>query len=478
MKRGWLLVICLLAGILVIGMVVFSRLFFTDLDKEHEVESTAKTQVKLALYDWTHNLEVQNVIKQYNESNPDYIEIVIMDISRDDYNDTLNMLMTSGEGPDVFIVDQAWLASYVNKKYLENLAPYLSQSEMKRYPQWSLDYARRSLFKGGIYFVPTSVETIRLIYRKDLFRRAGLDPERPPATFAELKNAAKQITDTGVGVQKYGFALPAGDNQHSFQVDLEMSNTYSGLNYYDYRTGRYDISVYLPWLRTMREIKHQGSMYPGESLLKRENALKQFAEGNIGMMYVTSKDYVKLHEYMTRGDWGVAMPPAINEKSRGAGALMMLPQSPLVVNSSAGEKTAAVKVWSFLQSPAFQTVLFQQALALPLVDGIMDHSYLQPQYGHFKDFYPTENDAIYPLSPQIMDQYDPNTVASGPRNSGDRPRMELYLQLITDQEQPMDQALQGETERLNQMLDIAATGAFFNLEDYIIRDFDPLHPLP
>ncbi|MED4957941.1 extracellular solute-binding protein [Paenibacillus macerans] len=477
MKRGWSLAIGLFVGMALFGFFVLDRSSLIERGEEGEI-APAKIQVKIALNDWADNLEVRNAIRRYNETNPDGTEIVIMDIPAEAYNDTLNMLLTSGKGPDVFVADRIWLASYVNKNDLENLKPYLSQSEIRRYPQWSLDYAQSSLFKGGIYFLPTSVETLRLIYRKDLFKNAGLDPDRPPATLAELKTAAEQITATGGGVRKYGFALPAGDLQHSFQFDLEMSNTYSGVFYYDYRTGKYDLSVYLPWLKAMREIKRAGSLYPGESLLKRENALKQFAEGNIGMMYATSRDYVKIREYAPRGDWGIAMPPATSEELSGAGALMLQPQSPLVVNSGASAKEQAVKVWRFLQSADFQSVLFQQALAIPLVDDIVNRTNQQPQYAQFKDFYPTAQEAFYPLWPQIMDQYDPNTVAPGPRNSGDRPRMELYLQLIADQEPlPMEEALRRETERLNQMLEIAATGRFFNPEDYIYPDFDPLHPL-
>jgi multiple sugar transport system substrate-binding protein len=205
------------------------------------------------------------------------------------------------------------------------------------------------------------------------------------------------------------------------------------------------------------DMKREGSLYPGEALLKRDSALRQFADGNIGMMYATSKDYVKLQEYMPKDDWGVAMPPVADSSKQGGGALMMIPHSPLVVNSSAPSREAAVKVWKFLQSGEFLTILFQQALALPVVDGILDVPGLAPGLGHFKEFVPAAAESIYPLSPQIMDQYDPSSVSMEPRDSGDRPRMQLYLQILSG-ERPLDEGLRSETERLNQMLDIADTG--------------------
>lgn len=476
MRRILLLGIALALCGLVGYAIVYDRPLLVDFTSEPVPEKAPGTVITIALYDWTENLEVKNAINQYNKSNPDHIEISIMNLSTDVYNDTLNMLMTSGQGPDVFSVDNAWLATYVSKGYLAELSSFLSPEYMNRFPDWARDFADSSLFKGGVYFMPSSIETVRLIYNKQLFRNANLDPEQPPVTFAEMERIAGKISQAGVGVNKYGFVLPAGDSQYSLQTGLEMSSTYSGAYLYNYKTGRYDLNGYAPWLQMILDMKAQASLYPGETLLKRNSALRQFADGNIGMMYVTSKDYVKLQEYMPKDDWGVAMPPVATSARKGAGALMMIPHSPLVVNNTASNREAAVKVWQFLQSKEFLTILFKQALALPVVDGILELPNTAPGLGHFTEFYPTAEDSIYPLSPQIMDQYDPNTVSIEPRDSGDRPRMQLYLQIISG-EKRLKEALYNETQRMNWMLDIAATGYSFKHEEYIYPEFDPQDPL-
>ncbi|MNI03257.1 sn-glycerol-3-phosphate-binding periplasmic protein UgpB precursor [compost metagenome] len=476
MKRLLFYIIGLALCGLVVYALAYDRPLLVEFSPEPVPKAAPKIQVRVALNDWTENLEVKNAIRQFNGSNPDHIEIVMVNLSADTYNDMLNMLMTSGQGPDVFSVDNSWLATYVNKGYLTNLNSYLGPADLNRFPEWARDYAHSSLFKGGVYFIPSSIETVRLIYNKQLFRSAGLDPEQPPVTFAEVKQAAARISRNGVGVNKYGFALAAGDSQDSLQTGLEMSNTYSGVYLYNYRTGRYDLSVYAPWLQLLLDMKTEGSLYPGETLLKRDSALRQFADGNIGMMYATSKDYVKLQEYMPKDDWGVALPPVTSSASRGSGALMVIPHSPLAVNSSAPDQEAAVKVWKFLQSEAFLNILFQQALALPVVDGITDLPGQVPGLGHFKEFYPTAEESIYPLSPQIMDQYDPNTVSVEPRDSGDRPRMQLYQQILSGGVNA-GKGLRAESDRLNQMLDIAATGYSFKHEEYIYPDFNPRSPL-
>jgi multiple sugar transport system substrate-binding protein len=50
-----------------------------------------------------------------------------------------------------------------------------------------------------------------LWYNKDLFRKAGLDPEKPPKTWDEWKAMSKQITDAGKG-EFWGGGIPSWPN--------------------------------------------------------------------------------------------------------------------------------------------------------------------------------------------------------------------------------------------------------------------------
>jgi len=52
---------------------------------------------------------------------------------------------------------------------------------------------------GKIFAVPTAAYGMSLTYNRDLFTKAGLDPDNPPKTWDEVRAAAKQIADkTGV----------------------------------------------------------------------------------------------------------------------------------------------------------------------------------------------------------------------------------------------------------------------------------------
>lgn len=47
----------------------------------------------------------------------------------------------------------------------------------------------------GTYYVPMNANTQMMIYNKDLFKEAGLDPEKPPVTFDEYLTYAKKISE-------------------------------------------------------------------------------------------------------------------------------------------------------------------------------------------------------------------------------------------------------------------------------------------
>ena len=52
-----------------------------------------------------------------------------------------------------------------------------------------------------------------LTYRKDFFRQAGLDPDKPPKTWTELREYAKKLNRPGEGV--WGYAFPAFSTDHT-----------------------------------------------------------------------------------------------------------------------------------------------------------------------------------------------------------------------------------------------------------------------
>lgn len=64
----------------------------------------------------------------------------------------------------------------------------------------------KSYIDDALYGVPMQYNVQYLYYNKDLFTEAGLDPENPPTTLDELREAAIACTDPSNN--QYGLGLP------------------------------------------------------------------------------------------------------------------------------------------------------------------------------------------------------------------------------------------------------------------------------
>jgi len=68
-----------------------------------------------------------------------------------------------------------------------------------------------NIYNGRYYSIPYRNSTRALIYNKDMFVEAGLDPDDPPETWAELLEYAQKLTKDLDGdgiIDQYGFSYP------------------------------------------------------------------------------------------------------------------------------------------------------------------------------------------------------------------------------------------------------------------------------
>jgi multiple sugar transport system substrate-binding protein len=126
-----------------------------------------------------------------------------------DYNTMLDKLRTAALGnsaPMVAKLPIMWGVEFAAKGQLHPLVP-----EDIGYPtsEFWPGAMKSVMWKGGTYGVPTNNETMALIWNAALFHEAGLDPDKPPASWDDLGAFSKQIKDkTG----KYGYGLVARAN--------------------------------------------------------------------------------------------------------------------------------------------------------------------------------------------------------------------------------------------------------------------------
>ncbi|MBI4428347.1 MAG: ABC transporter substrate-binding protein [Ignavibacteriales bacterium] len=70
---------------------------------------------------------------------------------------------------------------------------------------------QQARWRDTLYSMPMEATCIGLLYNKELFRKSGLDPDKPPATWEELRQTAKKLTldEDGDGKnEQAGFFVP------------------------------------------------------------------------------------------------------------------------------------------------------------------------------------------------------------------------------------------------------------------------------
>lgn len=83
----------------------------------------------------------------------------------------------------------------------------LSQEDLDDIYPALMEYAS---FRGTLYSIPMEATNLALLYNRDLFRDAGLDPDRPPRTWDELRDYSRRLIVEGRGGrnQRIGFVVP------------------------------------------------------------------------------------------------------------------------------------------------------------------------------------------------------------------------------------------------------------------------------
>lgn len=127
-----------------------------------------------------------------------------------EFTKKLSIGMTEEELPDMVIIDNPNMKTYINLEMFEDITEELEQLEgVGEYYAETLSSAMK---EDRFYGLPMCCNNLGLIYRKDLLEEAGLNP---PGNWEELLQCARQLSTE----KRYGFAMCALEGEQcAFQV--------------------------------------------------------------------------------------------------------------------------------------------------------------------------------------------------------------------------------------------------------------------
>ncbi len=193
------------------------------IDEEEEVVEEEPEPVQLTFWNnWDNvNMEVINeLVDEFNASHPN---IQVGSVFQP-YSEMMTLLQTaivSGNTPDVAAVDLIFLPQLVVTDGVQSLDEYIAQDDYPVDDFYPL-LSGYDVMDGQRYALPVSTNNMQLIWNKDLFEAAGLDPEVSPTTWEEMRQMAIQCQDPDNGVVGFEFyTQPVGEGiTWQFQVWL------------------------------------------------------------------------------------------------------------------------------------------------------------------------------------------------------------------------------------------------------------------
>ncbi|HEX2313530.1 MAG TPA: ABC transporter substrate-binding protein [Thermomonospora sp.] len=286
--------------------------------------------------------------------------------------DTISSLqnqLATGEPPDVVQLGFGDLDFTVNQLRALPLDDLFGKEEVTR----NFDGSRhpyaptaRTLgdWNGKTYGVPFVLSTPVLYFNAGLFRKAGLDPSKPPRTWAEVKTAAQAITSRAGKDGVYVDCLTKAAKDWCFQA-LVLSNGGRVISE-DRKRLTFAEPPVADTVRTMQDLVKTGVM-PNRTQMQ---AVEAFARGDIGMILESSSmqgTFLK----SSQGRWtlGAAAMPGFAGRPvapTNSGAALF------VFAKDQARRRAAWELIRFLTSERAFTTIASNIGYLPLRTGLVD----------------------------------------------------------------------------------------------------------
>ena len=312
---------------------------------------------------------VERLIEMWNEAEPDR-KVNLTYIPHTEMVAKLAQAIASGDVPDLMGMDLIYAPQFAKAGQLEDLTDYVKDwPELKTA---SAGHMTVATWDDRIYGVPLYADVSALFYNKDLFEKAGLDPDKPPSSLAELREYADKITALGGDVK--GYFLPgscAGCNIFTVGPLLWASGVkIEAIGPGDEPLVGDNLKPVLEWLREMAK---SGNVHEDARAENGETFGKRFGIGNLGMMGTGNFNITLARDANPDMNFGIGLLPGLEEGTYASfigGDLVVVPKGSARVSD-------AVDFMKFILSDEVQVEGYAKLLNLTTRSDMTDNKYFK-----------------------------------------------------------------------------------------------------
>jgi sn-glycerol 3-phosphate transport system substrate-binding protein len=290
---------------------------------------------------------VDGYAADFTKENP---SIRVKPIYTGTYQETIVKALTahkSGEPPQTAIILSTDMFTLIDEDAILPFDDALKGSEDQAWlKSFFPAFMKNSQTGGKTWGIPFQRSTIVLYWNKELFKEAGLDPSKPPATWAEQVEYAKKLTkrDASGNATQWGIQVPSSGFPYwlfqgfTTQNDVLLMNEAGTETYYD-KPAVVEALQY--WVDLSQ--KHK-VMAPG--VIEWGTTPKDFFEKKTAMMWTTTGNLTNVKNN-AKFDFGVAMLPAGKHRGSPTGGGNFY----LFKKTTPAQRDAVVKFAKWMTSP-------------------------------------------------------------------------------------------------------------------------------
>nr|MDT0661735.1 sugar ABC transporter substrate-binding protein [Micromonospora sp. DSM 115978] len=155
---------------------------------------------------------------------------------------------------------------------------------------------------GRVYGLPWKNYSLGLLYNRALFTKAGLDPDNPPKTWADVRTAAKKIADLGDGHVGYGEYSKSNTGGWHFTAELYSVGGDVAVNDGGTWKAAFNNDLGRQVLQQLKDMRWTDDSMGSRQLLEWADLLQMMGSGKLGM-YVATADNIPTIVNQYEGDF-------------------------------------------------------------------------------------------------------------------------------------------------------------------------------
>jgi len=266
------------------------------------------------------------------------------------YQESITKALTavkSGEPPVMSILLSTDMYTLIDEDAIVPFDPLIKTADDKAWlKSFYPAFMENSQTGGKTWGIPFQRSTIVLYYNKEMFKEAGLDPNKPPENWTQMREYAQKLTkrDASGRVTQWGVQIPSSGFPYWLFQGLAIENGAQLMNAAGTQT-YYDKPEVIGALQYWLDLINKYKVHP-EGIVEWGTTPKDFFEKKVAMIWTTTGNLTNVKSN-AKFDFGVAMLPAQKERGSPTGGGNFY----IFAKSTPAQREAAMKFIKWVTSP-------------------------------------------------------------------------------------------------------------------------------